>query len=453
MARDSIGIGLLGMGVVGGGVAQVLTQKSSHLEHMVGRPVQLRGALVRDASKVRAIDLPHGMVTTNPGDILRNPEVDIVVELMGGEEPAREFIFDGLAQRRHIVTANKEVMARHGFEIQQYAKRQQARVLFEAAVAGGTPIIAPLTRDLIANDVVTIHGIINGTTNYILTRMEQDGADFGDALAEAQRLGYAEADPTNDIEGTDAAYKLAILATLGFRQRVTYDDVFHEGITRLTARDFQYARELGYAIKLLGIASAKLNSLQVRVHPAFVHQDSMIAKVDGVLNAVEIQTDLAGKLLFHGAGAGAMPTASAVIADIVDISRSINTGALSRPGDSHASASSPGYPGSVQLAAHPAVVASTESVRPISELETRYYIRLTAADRPGVLAQVGGVFAQHQISIASAIQKETDDVAQRAEIVLMTHRANEAAMQQAILELAALETVSEIGNLIRVEEW
>ena len=443
MTKDSIGIGLLGMGVVGGGVAQIIDRKQSHLSDMVGCPIQLKGVLVRDPSRPRAIDVPDGLITTDASDILDNPEVDILVELIGGEEPAREYIFKAISSRKHIVTANKEVMSRHGFDIQQYARQQRVRVLFEAAVAGGTPIIAPLMRDLVANDVVTIHGIINGTTNYILTRMEQDGADFGDALAEAQRLGYAEADPTNDIEGIDAAYKLAILATLGFRERVTDDDVFHEGITRLTARDFQYARELGYAIKLLGIASADSGSLQARVHPAFVREDAMIAKVNGVLNAVEIQTDLAGKLLFHGAGAGAMPTTSAVIADIVDIARDINTGTWAGVGDSAQPES-----GSQDNNA-----GAAGAVRPISELETRYYIRLTAADRPGVLAQVGGVFAEHDISIASAIQKETDEVAQRAEIVLMTHRANEAAMQQAILELEALDTVAEVGNLIRVEEW
>ena len=429
------------MGVVGGGVAQIVEQKRHHLSGMIGCAVELKGVLVRDPSRARAIDLDDGLITTDSSRILDNPEVDILVELIGGEEPAREYIFEAMSGRKHVVTANKEVMSRHGFDILRYARKQRVRVLFEAAVAGGTPIIAPLMRDLVANDVVTIHGIINGTTNYILTRMEQDGADFGDALAEAQRLGYAEADPTNDVEGIDAAYKLAILATLGFRERVTDDDVFHEGITRLTSRDFQYARELGYAIKLLGIASADSGALHARVHPAFVREDAMIANVNGVLNAVEIQTDLAGKLLFHGAGAGAMPTTSAVIADIVDIARDISAGV-----DNFVQPENGGQSNGED-------VTTAGGVRPISELETRYYIRLTAADRPGVLAQVGGVFAEHSISIASAIQKETDEVAQRAEIVLMTHRANEAAMQQAIVELEALDTVAEVGNLIRVEEW
>ncbi len=435
VTKDSIGIALLGIGVVGGGVAQTLLSKRAHLTELVGKPLELRRVLARDLGKPRAVELADGVLTADASEALDDPHVDIVVELMGGERPAKDYILRAISRGKHVVTANKEVMARHGLDIENSARKQGVRALFEAAVAGGTPIISPLTRDLAANDVLTIHGIINGTTNYILTRMERDGADFDDALGEAQRLGYAEADPTNDVEGIDAAYKLAILATLGFRERVTDADVFHEGIARLTARDFRYARELGYAIKLLGIASAAGGSVQARVHPAFVHEDAMIAKVDGVLNAVEIQTDLAGKLLFHGAGAGAMPTASAALADVVDIARGIASGAAPPNAPARDSA------------------APRKTIARISELETRYYIRFTAADRPGVLAQVGAVFARHNISIASAIQKEVDEAAKRAEIVLMTHRANEAAMQRTIRELRALETVAEVGNLIRVEEW
>ena len=432
MSKDAIGIALLGLGVVGGGVADIVIRKRSHLQDMVGCPVELKGALVRDTKKSRAIDLPPGIVTTDVEDILSNPEVDVVVEVMGGQDPAFDYILKSISLGKHIVTANKEVMARHGPDILTMSRKKGVQTLFEAAVAGGTPIIAPLLRDLVANEVLTIHGIINGTTNYILTSMSQEGADFGETLAEAQRLGYAEADPTNDVEGIDAAYKLAILATLGFRARVKDTDVFHEGITRLRSRDFQYARELGYAIKLLGIATSDNGSVQVRVHPAFVREDAMIAKVDGVLNAVEIQTDLAGKLLFHGAGAGSMPTTSAVMADVVNIARNLAGNVVPPPIG--------------ELSEH-------TQVQPISELQTRYYIRMTATDKPGVLAQVGGVLGNRDISIASAIQKETDEVAQRAEIVLMTHRANESDVQQAIRELEALDTVAEVGNLVRVEEW
>lgn len=432
MSKDKVGIALMGMGVVGGGVADIIQRKRSHLRDMVGSPIELRGVLVRDPNKPRVTQVPRDIITTHVDDILSNPEVDVVVEVMGGQDPAFDYILKSISLGKHVVTANKEVMARHGPDILTLSRKKGVQTLFEAAVAGGTPIIAPLLRDLVANEVLTIHGIINGTTNYILTSMSQNGADFGDTLAEAQRLGYAESDPTNDVEGIDAAYKLAILATLGFRARVRDTDVFHEGITRLRTRDFQYARELGYAIKLLGIATSDNGSVQARVHPAFVREDAMIAKVDGALNAVEIQTDLAGKLMFHGAGAGSMPTTSAVIADIVDIARNLAGNVTPPP------------IGELSERTH---------VQPISELRTRYYIRLTATDRPGVLAQVGGVLGNRNISIASAIQKETDEVAQRAEIVLMTHRANESDMQQAIRELEALDTVAEVGNMVRVEEW
>ena len=432
MSKVGIGIGLLGMGVVGGGTASALSQKRDHLADLVGCPVELRGVLVRDAGKRRAIRLAEGMITTCADDILLSPDVDVVVELMGGQEPAFEYVMRAISLGKHVVTANKEVMARSGPEILDAARKAGVRVLFEAAVAGGTPIIAPVMRDLAANEVISIHGIINGTTNYILTRMEQDGADFGDTLEEAQRLGYAEADPANDIEGIDAAYKLAILATLGFRSRIREEDVYREGITRLTARDFQYARELGYTVKLLGIATADVDGVQVRVHPAFVSADTMIAKVDGVLNAVEIQTDLAGKLLFHGAGAGSMPTSSAVIADIVEIARSLRGGGAPPP--------MPRISGDVR-------------VKPMSELHTKYYVRLTAADHPGVLAQIANVFAQCSISIVSALQKWRDDDNKLAEIVFMLHPSSERAMQRAVRQLAALEVVDEVSNMVRVEEW
>tara|TARA_Y100000031_G_scaffold153649_1_gene199395 strand:- start:29 stop:1354 length:1326 start_codon:yes stop_codon:yes gene_type:complete len=432
LSNSTIGIGLLGMGVVGGGVATVLDRNREQLSALVGRPLELKGVLVRDASRPRAHQLPAGIITTDPREVLDRPDIDIVVELIGGQDPALEYIMKSVSLGRHIVTANKEVMARHGPDILTEAKGKGVQVLFEAAVAAGTPIIAPLLRDLAANEIIDIHGIINGTTNYILTRMANEGADFNDTLVDAQNLGFAEADPTNDIEGIDAAYKLAVLATLAFRARVKGTDVYHEGITKLTSRDFLHASELGYAIKLLAIAERADGAVQARVHPALVPQSMMLAKVDGVLNAIEVQADLTGKLLFHGAGAGSMPTASAVVADIVDIAR--NVAGNSVP------------PSNLTL-------SDSVSVKPISELETRYYIRLTTADRPGVLAQVGRVLADLNISIASAIQKETDEVAQSAELVLMTHLSSEAAMQTAIERLEALDVVADVGNVIRVEEW
>ena len=432
MSRSSIGIGLLGMGVVGGGVVAALQQKRDHLTELIGCPAELKGVLVRDTTKPRTHPISPSLLTTDVEEVLGNPDVDIVVEVMGGQDPALEYILKGVSLGRHIVTANKEVIARHGPDILALARKKGVQVLFEAAVAGGTPIVAPLLRDLVANEVIAIHGIINGTTNYILTRMANEGAGFEETLADAQALGYAEADPTSDVEGIDAAYKLARLATLAFRARVKDTDVFREGIPRITARDFLYARELGYAIKLLAIADSRDGGVQVRVHPAMIPDEMMIAKVDGVLNAVEIQADLAGKLLFHGAGAGELPTTSAVMADIVDISRNL-AGNVVPPA--------------------PPELSEDIRIRPMSELETRYYLRLSVTDRPGVLAQIGRVLGDLDISIASVIQKETDEVAQSAEFVLMTHRASEAAMQSATERLLNLDVVSEIGNMLRVEEW
>ena len=432
MSEPSIGIGLLGGGVVGSGVARVLIDKGETLGELVGRPLSLEGVLVRDAAKRRPNGPPADLLTTEAGDILDNPRVDVVVEVMGGQQPALDYLLRSISAGKHVVTANKEVMARHGPDLLARALDRGVRVLFEASVAGGTPIIAPLTRDLAANEVVAIRAIINGTTNYILTRMAQQGVDFDAALAEAQELGYAEADPTSDIEGRDAAYKLAVLSTLSFRARVRDTDVHQEGISRLTARDFLYAGELGYAIKLLAIAGKEGGAVQARVHPAFVPQNVMIAKVDGVLNAVEIETDLAGRVLFHGRGAGSMPTASAVVADIIDAARSL-AGETAPP-----------------LALN---LSEDVRIRPMSELETKYYLRLSVADRSGVLAQIAGVLGAMDISIASVIQKEADEVAQTAEIVLMTHRAREASMQQALRMLEDLEVVAAVGNMVRVEEW
>jgi len=430
--KSSVGVGLLGMGVVGSGVARILQEKSAHLAELIGRPVSLEGVLVRDPSKERSFRPASGPVTTSIADILSNSDIDIVVEVMGGQDPALDYTLKSISLGKHVVTANKELMARHGPDILTMARKKGVQVLFEASVAGGTPIIAPLLRDLVANETIGIHAIINGTTNYILTKMAQEGVDFDTALGEAQELGYAEADPTNDVEGIDASYKLAILSTLAFRARVKDTDVYHEGITRLKARDFLYADELGYAIKLLAIASKQDGAVYVRVHPAFVPADVMIAKVDGVLNAVEIETDLAGRVLFSGRGAGPLPTASAVIADIVDIARNV-VGNVTPP--------------------TPLVLSEGVSVRPIDTLETRYYLRISVADRPGVLAQIARVLGDLQISIASVIQKEADEVAQTAEIVLMTHRAKEASVQEAVGLLEALEMVNEVGNLVRVEEW
>ena len=310
------------------------------------------------------------------------------------------------------------------------ARQRGVDLLYEASVGGGIPIIAPLKRDLLANRITAVSAIINGTTNYILTAMSREGADFADALRRAQELGYAEADPSNDVEGEDARYKLAILASLAFRSPVRPDDIYREGITKLTANDFRYAAELGYAIKLLAIARWQDGGIQARVHPTFLPADAPLAKVDGVLNAVQVEGDLVGRVNFQGPGAGSLPTTSAVIADVLDAAQSIVGGRRE-------------------------VYAAEEApsrVVPMSELLTRYYIRLTVADRPGVLAQIATRFGEAQISIASVIQKETHFDAQTAELVMMTHEAREASMQSALAAVAELAVVQEIGNFLRVEE-
>ena len=431
MATRTIGIGLLGVGVVGAGVARTILQKGERLLHASGGCIELRNVLVRDLHKSRGIDLLPDLLTTNPQDVLENPEIDIVVEVLGGPEPAKDYIFQAVAIGNHVVTANKDVMAKYGPEILEAANSNGVRVLFEATVAGGTPIIAPLQRDLLANEVIAVNGSINGTTNYILTRMARDGIDFMDALTEAQELGYAEPDPTNDVEGIDAAYKLAILASIAFQTPVFDSDVYREGISKLTSRDFVYASELGYTIKLIGVARRDAEGIQARVHPAFISSDVMIAKVDGVLNAIEIETDLAGRVLFHGQGAGAMPTTSAILADVIDCSRGLLDGKDS-----------------------PSMIALRRNIqiRSIMDLETKYYIRMNVVERPGVLAAITRVLGDLEISIASVIQKEVDFTTLQAEIVLITNRAKESSIQQAINELAELEVVAEIGTMVRVED-
>ena len=425
-----VSIGLMGLGVVGSGVAKVLQEKAAYITQEIGCPIELRRVLVRDMGKARDVDLPEACLTTNPEVILSDPEISIVIELMGGEDPALHLMEEALRRGKHVITANKEVIAKHGPHLLSLAERYNTSLLYEASVGGGIPLIAPFRESLLANDISTLHAIINGTTNYILSNMASGEQDFADSLREAQALGYAEADPTNDIEGIDAAYKLAILASLAFHTAVSPEQVFKEGITKLTAKDFRYARELGYAIKLLAIAKREDDAIEVRVHPAFYPLDRILAKVDGVFNAVEVEGDLTGRVMFYGRGAGSLPTTSAVVANLVELARAVQHG--SPP---------------PRLAQHP----SSLKVRAIEQTWTRYYLRMNVRDESGVLGQIAQVLGGLKISIASVIQKESDDAAQQAEIVLMTHRAQEGAVQQAIQELSTLSCVASIGTLVRVE--
>lgn len=431
--RRGVKVGLLGLGVVGGGVARILTEKADVYTRVLGCPLEVARVLVRDPSKKRSFDVDPALLTTDASAILSDPTVDIVIEMLGGEEPAYEYLCDALRAGKYVVTANKEVMAKHGSELLALAREHSVDVLYEASVGGGIPIIAPLKRDLLANEIVAITAIINGTTNYILTAMSRDGSDFKDALARAQELGYAEADPSSDIDGVDAAYKLAILASLAFRAEVRPDQVYREGITGLTERDFRYARELGYAIKLLALARREPNSneVQVRVHPAMVPESEPLAKVDGVLNAVQVEGDLLGRTVFEGQGAGSLPTTSAIVADLLDAAHSVVAGVRERKAWRE---------------------ETPLRVIAMGELRSRYYLRLTVTDRPGILAQIARVLGDADISIATVVQKEADREAQTAELVMMTHKARESSMQRALKEAAALPDVVEIGTFLRVED-
>jgi len=431
-----INVGLMGLGVVGTGVAATLLRKNSPVSDVTGRSVMLKKVLVRDLSRPRDIDLPPGLLTADAEDILADPDIHIVVEVMGGTDPAESYLKQALSAGKHVVTANKEVMAKSGPELLALARENRANLLFEASVGGGIPIVGCLMNELAANDIRSIRSIINGTTNYILTRMAHQGTSFEQALGEAQERGYAEADPTDDIEGIDAAYKLTILASLAYRRPFQPEDVYREGISKLEPQDFRYAQELGYAIKSLAIASLDDGAVQLRVHPALVPHEHMLAKVDGVYNAVEVDGSLCGQVLFHGMGAGREPTTSAVVGDVIEAARNMGVqnflpaGLQNREVESEAGL----------------------AVRPMGDLQARYYIRLDVADHPGVLAQIAKVLGDGQISIAAVLQKDTQPETESAEIVITTHPAREASVQMALQIMAGLPEVRRVSNTIRIEE-
>ncbi len=432
MDKKSIGLGLLGLGTISGQVARVLRDKAAALTEQVGCPLEVRKILVlpQDLKRPLAQEFPSGLLTTSPEEFFGTPGIDIMVEAIGGEHPAFEYHQKALSAGQHVVTSNKEVIAKRGAELFSLAQKKGVSVRYEASVGGGIPLISPFMFDLVANKINSIHAIINGTTNYILTRMAKEGADFASVLKSAQSLGYAEANPRDDVEGIDAAYKLAILSSLGFHTRVRPDDIQHEGISRMSSRDFKYAQELGFAIKLLAIAKQDDNNIEVRVHPVLISEDSLLAKVDGVYNAILVEGDLVGNVLFYGQGAGPYPTSSAMIADIVSVSQDILICSETR----------------FRWQTKP------RNIKPMADLVTRYYIRMTVADQAGVLTQITRVLGDNNISISACIQKESDTAKQSAEIVITTHPANEAAMQKAIKDMSRLPVVKEISNFIRVED-
>jgi homoserine dehydrogenase len=433
MEKKSIGVGLMGFGVIGSQVARVLLDRAEHISEQAGCPVMLRKIKViqQDLGTPKAKAVDSCLFTTDDDEFFNTPDMDIVIEVIGGVKPALSYQERSIKAGKHVVTANKELIAKHGSELMELAKLHNVSLNYEAAVGGGIPLIAPLQKDLVANNIDGIYAIINGTTNYILSRMSGENIDYPEALAEAQKLGYAEANPKNDIEGIDAAYKLAIMASLTMETRVRPEDIYCEGISKLESRDFRYAAELGYAIKLLAIARHENGFVEVHVYPAFVPDNSFLAKVDGVYNAILVEGDLVGKVTFWGEGAGAKPTSSAVVANVIQAARKISCGDTShsywkiKPG---------------------------KEVKPMSEITIRYYIRMTINDMPGALAGIAGVFGDCGISISSALQKEDNIEEKSAEIVIMTHPSKEEAMQKALEQLNSLAVVKKINNFIRVEE-
>ena len=425
----NVGIGLFGLGVVGSAVASAI-QSDRGMGARSGVGLHVRGAVVRDPSKPRSVELSPDLVWTDARRVIDSDDIQIVVEVMGGVDPAFEYITSALESGKHVVTANKEVLAKRGNDLLKTAARCDRKLLYEASVGGGIPILDPLSDDLLANRVGSIRAIINGTTNYILTRMASEGAAFADVLKDAQALGYAEADPTADVDGFDALYKIAILGRLAFGASAPVDQIYREGIRKVDARDFRYADELGFTIKLIAAAQRTANGVLQRVHPALVPLNVPMASVNGAMNMVEVEGDLVGPLWFQGAGAGPAPTASAVLGDVLRIAREMDAPVV------HGEASHEPVP-----------------LAPMSGHECRYYIRLTAVDRAGVLARVAKVLGDAGISIRSVIQMDTDETARRADLVIMTHPAVEANMQEAAASLRQLDVVVALANLIRVESY
>lgn len=423
----TVQVGLLGCGTVGSGFVQILRDRAELIAKRTGCDIRVRKICVRDFADPRYVEVPDDMITTDAAEVLGDPEVQVIVELIGGIEPARTLIMDAISRGKHVVTANKALMSTFGGEILDAAEKAGVNVLYEASVGGAIPIMHPLKEGLAGNTISRILGIINGTTNYVLTRMADDGMAFPDALAEAQRLGYAEADPSSDIEGKDAAAKIAIMASAAFNSRVHLEDVYTEGISRISQADIGYARELGYAIKLLAIASDDESGVSVRVHPTMIPLRHPLASVNDVFNAIFVEADAAGELMFYGQGAGSLPAASAVVGDVIAIARDLRAGGREVG----------------------CTCFATKRIKDMNETLCRYYMLLDVPDRPGVLAQIASVFGNNQVSIKSVIQHGggTD-----THIMLVTHRVTEESMTAAIHTLMTLPVINKIANVIRVED-
>jgi len=437
-----VSIGLLGLGTVGQGVAQILSQNAQEIERRTGRPIVVSTAVVRNLAKAQALGLPI-KVTTDATAMVNDPDIDIVCEMMGGDEPALSLLKAAIANGKHVITANKALVAVHGNELFEAAREKNVVVAFESAVAGGIPVIKAIREGLAANQIDWLAGIINGTGNYILSEMASKGRDFADVLEEAQALGYAEADPSFDVDGIDAAHKLAILASIAFGIPLQFEKLLIEGIRNIEREDVEFAAELGYQIKHLGVARRREDGIELRVHPTLVPQKRLIANVDGVMNAILVHGDAVGPTLYYGPGAGALPTGSAVVADIIDVVRSFTTEPAMR----------------VPYLAFQPESMSGLPVLPQDDYESAYYLRLRARDMPGVLAQITGIFGELDISIEAIIQKEPDMDADAVDgqpgltvpIILLSRRVREGLIRQAISQVDQLAHVTRPVRMLRVE--
>lgn len=430
-----IKIGLLGFGTIGAGVVKLLTKNSTLLEEKLGARLSLKRIADLDITTDRGVSVEPGVLTTNVDEVLCDPEISIVIELIGGYEPARSFVLKAIANGKHIITANKALLAVHGEEIYAAAAQKGVEILFEAAVGGGIPVLSAIKGNMAGNNFSTVLGILNGTCNYILSKMTQDGVDFAEVLHKAQELGYAEADPTFDVEGIDTAHKLCLLLSLCFGTRVDLKDISTEGISSISAVDINFARDFGYKIKLLAIGKRDGERIEARVHPTMIPVNYPLADVNGVFNAIRLTGDFVGPVMFYGRGAGMEPTASAVIGDVVDIARNMVAGISRR--------SAPlGYLDDR---------VKKLTIKPMGEIVSKYYIRFNAADRPGVLAKISGALGASNISIESMMQTARS-ASETVPIVIMTHEAREMDVRKALAEIDAFDFIKEKSNLIRIED-
>ncbi|MCK9861586.1 homoserine dehydrogenase [Paenibacillus sp. ATY16] len=422
-------VGLLGLGTVGTGVVRIVEGHQEDLQSQVGSPIVIEKILVQNKSKVRSISIDANKLTEDPWEIISNPDIDVIVEVMGGIGSTKEYIMEALTRGKHVVTANKDLMALHGPEILAKAQEHGCDVLYEASVAGGIPIIRTLVEGFSSDRITKIMGIVNGTTNYILSKMSLEGASYGDVLKEAQELGYAEADPTSDVEGLDAARKMTILATLGFRAKVALDDVSVQGMSKVSKEDILYAKRLGYEVKLLGIAERQDDQFSISVQPTMVKKSHPIASVNGVYNAVYVYGEAVGETMFYGPGAGELPTATSIVSDLVAVVKNLKLGVNGKQG---------------------VLTYKEKKLKSDEQISSKYFLLLHVDDRAGVLAQITQIFAEYEVSLESVLQQPNPNNPD-AEIIVITHDANKAAIQKVLQKFESLDVIRKVKSVYRVE--